>query len=298
MLSFPKRRALRWRAFFLAAASAVLLAACLPEKKQDIPDPLRIGVLPDQAPEQLIARYTPLADYLGEQLGVEVVLKVPDSYQHLLDQFHEGEIDLAYFGGVTFVEAHLRDGAQPLALRDVDANFTSYFIVRANHPARDIRDLNGARLSFGSRLSTSGHFMPRHFLKAAGIEPESFFADVQYSGAHDRTVIAVRDDLAEVGAANAVVVDTMFADGRLRRDDIRVLWETPPYADYVWAMRSQFAEAEVDRMRDLFLALSRRDPHHAQILQALGAHIFLPASMSDFMQLETLVAETKQQAAN
>jgi phosphonate transport system substrate-binding protein len=276
---------------------ALVLAACVPEKEQELPNPLRIAVLPDQEPDRLIERYTPLTEYLGKELGVEVELTVPQSYGHLLELFHDRDVDLAYFGGVTFVQANLRDGAEALVMRDVDAKFTSYFLVRTDEPATQIGDMAGRRFSFGSSLSTSGHLMPRYFLRESNIVPEDFFDDVAYSGAHDQTAISVRDGLADVGVANSVVIDNMFKDGRLRTDQVRILSETPPYADYVWALRSGFSEASTDRLRDLFLALSHQSQDHSRVLESLGARMFLPAGASDFNQLETLLSELGQTEA-
>ena len=101
----------------------------------------------------------------------------------------------------------------------------------------------------------------------------------------------VRDGLADIGAVNSVVVDAMLRDGRLRPDDIRILWKSPPFADYVWAVRSEFSEATTNRLRNSFLALSHRNLPHAEILNRLGAQMFLPASIEDFDQLTRLYSE-------
>jgi len=270
---------------------ALVSAACSPGEGLSQPKLLRIGILPDQGRDRLIERYTPLADYLAEELGVPVKIRIPRSYDRLLKLFHDKEVDLAYFGGITFVQANLRSGAMPLVMRDVDAKFTSYFIVRAEETAKSIGDLAGRRLSFGSPLSTSGHFMPRYFMRQSKIIPEDFFGDIIYSGAHDRTAFLVRDGKADLGVANSAVIDTMIEDGRLRPNEIRVLWQTPPHADYVWSLRSGFNKKFVNRLRDTFLGLSRQNAHQAKILRRLGARIFLPASLNDFVQLKVLFNE-------
>jgi phosphonate transport system substrate-binding protein len=270
---------------------ALISAACSPDEGLSQPDLLRIGVLPDQGRDQLIDRYAPLAEYLAEELSVPVKIRVPRSYDHLLELFHDKEVDLAYFGGITFVQANLQSGAVPLVMRDVDAKFTSYFIVRTGETAKNIRDLAGRRLGFGSRQSTSGHFMPRYFLLQSKILAEDFFGDIIYSGAHDRTALLVRDGKADLGVANSAVIDSMIEDGRLRSNEIRVLWETPPYADYVWSLRPGFNESFVNRLRDAFLGLSRQNVRQAKILERLGAQIFIPAGTSDFSQLKALFAE-------
>ena len=255
-----------------------------------MPSTLRVGVLPDQAPADLRARHEPLCAYLGQELGVPHALIIPDSYGDLVELFHQGRIDLAYFGGYTFVQVLQAGGADPIAMRNADGRFTSYFLVRADASGTTLEDFRGRTFAFGSRLSTSGHLMPRHFLNQQHIVPERFFSEVRYSGAHDRTAEWVRDGVVDVGAANSLIVREMFADRLLPENRVRVLVETPPYPDYVWAAHPRVAPAFRDRIRQALLNLSTDNLAHAAILRAERARGFLPAGVRDFDQLLDAVA--------
>jgi phosphonate transport system substrate-binding protein len=248
-------------------------------------------VLPDESEESLRKRYAGLLAHLSEQLGVPVELHVPHDYASLVSSFSGGEIDLAYFGGVTFIRAKRLHHAIPLVMRDVDLRFTSYFFARLDVPGDAVADFRGRSFSFGSELSTSGHLMPRHFLRRMDIVPEQFFASVAYSGGHDQTAYAVRDGRVDLGAANAEIVEKMQRDGRLDRGEIRIVWITPPYADYVWAARPELSEAFRRRLRDAFLSLDPGNEHHAKVLSGMGTGGFLPASDEDFALLERTMLE-------
>jgi len=231
-----------------------VLVSCTSNKNDDEGtfSKLRIGILPDESREKLIEHYSPLFEYIAGETGVSYELIIPESYSKLLELFHENKIDLAYFGGFTFVQAHITDNAVPMVMRDVDTRFTSYFLVRGDDPASDIFEFKGKRFSFGSDLSTSGHLMPRYFLKEMGIVPEVYFSEVRYSGKHDLTAYAVRDGIVDLGVANHSVINGMFKDGRLSRQDVRILWETPAYPDYVWALRPEISKDYQIRLRDAF----------------------------------------------
>ncbi len=216
---------------------------CSPEEEETAPSVLNVGVLPDDDRKALRRRYEPLLAYLAEELDTKLELKIPEDYADLLELFGEGEIDVGYFGGVTFVQSHMKHGAVPLVMRDVDAKFTTYFLAGPETPGAAVANFAGRAFAFGSDLSTSGHLMPRYFLQEVGIAPESFFGAVRYSGAHDRTAAWVRDGVVDLGAANAEIVDNMLRDGRLAPDAVRIVWETPPYTDYVWAVRPGLSKA-------------------------------------------------------
>ena len=258
---------------------------------------LVVGILPGEDPAILRERYLPLSEYLSNKLGMSCELTIPSSYDHLLELFHDGEIDLAYFGGFTFVRAQERDNAIPLVMRAADTRFTSYFLVNATNPARALSDLRGKTFAFGPALSTSGHIMPRFFLSEQKIAPERFFGQVRYSGAHDVTAYWVRDGEADVGAANSRIIDAMFFDSRLSATDVRVIWETPPYPNYVWAIHPGMNDELTIRLRDAFLNLTPTEESHAHILKLLGAESFVPASSRDFSLLREIVDEQQSREA-
>ena len=258
------------------------------ERGPEPPPVLRIGVLPGENPETLRSRYEPLVEYLAEQLQIPCTLTIPDSYGDLVTLFHNREVDLAHFGGYTFIQAAEQDQAIPLVMRSIDTRFTSFFIVGGASTAQTMADLEGQVLSFGAALSTSGHMMPRYFLQQEGIVPESFFSAIRYSGAHDQTAYLVRDGLAQVGAAKATTIRSMFRENLLTEDDIRVLWETPPYADYVWAIHAELGEELAFRVRMAFLSLTPENARHGEILARVDATGFIPADLDDFARLESI----------
>ncbi len=261
-----------------------LCACSAPEKEPSI-EILRIGVLPDESEEALRERYVPLLEFLSQETGIPYELIIPNNYAGLVRQFGEGKIDLAYFGGVTFVNANSEYGAVPLVMRDVDSDFTSVFVV-ADEGFKDFEELQGKRFSFGSRLSTSGHLMPRHFLQAErGIIAEKYFGSVEYSGKHDLTAYHVRDGEVDAGVVNAEIIRKMFADGRLQPGDIRIIWTTPPYPDYVWAVHPRIHPLARGRIQQAFLKLSADNPPERAILSGMGTAGFYPASIKDYSML-------------
>jgi len=278
------------RARFGACIAALLLLAACGQQDSDPapPETLRVGVLPDQGTPAIRASYTPLFQYLSEQTGLPYEFVPSGSYAELVEQFVRGEVNLAFMGGVTFLRAELEGGVVPIAMRDIDMRFTTLLVARTADPGRKVEDFQGRPFSFGSRLSTSGHFMARYFLEERGIDPEHFFTSVTYSRAHDETVYAVRDGQADLGAVSAAIFRAMLSDGRSRGDDMRIVWETPTYPDYVWAGHPSLGQPLMLRIREALLALTPRDPVQAEILEKIGAQSFLPAAPEDFAMLSQI----------
>lgn len=270
---------------------ALTATACMPADPARIPERLKIGVLPGEDGTMLKARFTPLLDYLAQQLGIATELVIPEDYEALVQAFGNGQIDLALFGGVTFLAAETAHGAVSLVLREIDLHFQSTYLIRTDLQAGRLEDCAGLRLAFGSRQSTSGHLMPRYFMAERGIDVDSFFSELIYSGSHDRTIELVANDKADLGVVDKQVIDALFRSGAIDGSQVRVLEESPQFPDYVWAVPPDLDLDLRRQLRSAFLELLPDGGKKSEILSRLQTRYFLPATQEDFRVLRMAAAD-------
>lgn len=281
----------RGRVPALLAIIAVVASACASPTSLD-DDPLTLGVLPDEAPERLIQRYSSVVERLESDLGRDVELVIPSDYADFVGRFEAGDIDVGHFGGVTFVMARARAGAEAMVMRDVDARFTTVFVARTADSRATMSDFAGATLGFGSELSTSGHLMPRfYFQEQYGAQPEDHFGEVHFSGAHDSTLRWVADGTVDIGALNSAIYRQLISDGTVDPDAVRVVYETPIYVDYVFAAHPGLSEASRTIVETTLLELSTVDDADRAILEDLRAARFMYASSQAWDDLERISRE-------
>lgn len=273
----------------VALAFGALLLGCT---EAPAPDPavLRVSALPDQAPERVRAQHERLIEQVCALARQRCEWTPAASYEALVERIGDGSIDLAYFGAVTFAQAAQRHQAQPLAMRDVDFRFTSVIVVRREHPAQSLADLRQARFAFGNRDSTSGHYMVRQRLEQQGVVPEAHFSRVDHRKDHDATLRAVAAGEADAGAVNASVFYRRLLAGDAAAVALRVLWQTPPYVDYVWGVRGGLSPALRQRLADAFLDLDVTVPAHRAALDDEGASGYVPAFAGDFDEVRAIVS--------
>lgn len=276
-------------AFAAFGIACVMLVGCRHPEAGYRPQTLRIGVAPNAPREFLLKQHGPLANYLQQETGITTELTILEDSDELLAMFHDRRLDMAYLGGYEYVLAHDRDQAVPLAIRDADLRYTSLIIVRADSPARRPEDLRGKRFAFLGQLSTSGHLMPREFLNERGIEPEQFFGETLYSGVPDATALWVRDGRVDAGIISREAFARLLATRQITERDVRVLWETPAYADYVWTVQGDLDPRLQAQIQDRLLALASDEPAPLAILEAAGATHFLPAADADYTALRRSV---------
>lgn len=272
--------------FFLIVAT---LVACSEERVDAEPGtgPLVVAVLPDQSKDRLVSRHSLLLDYLRQATARDFELVIPNDYADLLDEFDSGRIDLAWFGGLTYIQAVERSNAVPLTFRDVDVEFTSCYLAPAMDTRTTLGEFENVDFSFGPRLSTSGHLMPRYFLEEEGVYAEQFFGSVRHSDGHDQTANWVRDGTVALGVANCNIVQYLFDNRLLSKDEVKILKTTPPYSDYVWAVLPTMDQSTKSLLLDAFLSLDATDFGHRAILRAQGANAYLPAGRGNFDLVRT-----------
>ncbi len=248
---------------------------------------LRVTAIPDESPTELARKAAPLVKYLEAKLGVKVEFTPVTDYAAAVETLINGKVDLAWFGGFTFVQASARSGGKviPLVQREEDERFRSVFIT-ADPAIKTLADLKGKDVSFGAQSSTSGHLMPRSVLLGAGIDPDKDFKRVAYSGAHDATIAAVAAGKVQAGALNISVWEKFVADKKVDSDKVRVFFTTPPYYDYNWSVSAAMPEALRAKLTQAFLALDRSTPEGKEILDLQRATRFVPTRAENYKGIE------------
>ena len=247
----------------------------------------KITAIPDESPTELARKAGPLVKYLESRLGMKVEYTPVSDYAASVEALANKQVDMAWLGGFTFVQANVRSGgkAVPLVQREEDEKFRSVFIT--TDPAiKTLADLKGKTLSFGSASSTSGHLMPRSFMLDAKVDPDKDLKRVAYSGAHDATIAAVAAGKVDAGALNISVWEKFVADKKVDTTKVRVISTTPVYFDYNWTVHADMPAARKEKITRAFLDLSKASPEGKEILELQRATRFVPTRAENYKGIE------------
>lgn len=250
---------------------------------------LLIGGIPDQDVSVLEERFGGVADVLEEEVGIPVEYRESTDYAALVTAFRNGDVPFGWFGGLTGVQARLAvEDAHAVAQRPVDSEFHSVFIVGPGVESSGLTDLEGLSFTFGSENSTSGHLMPRHFLREAGVDAETAFdAAPNYSGSHDRTWKLVQAGTYQAGALNEAVWDRAVGEGEVDPEQVRVVERTPAYYDYHWVAHpvidERYGQGTTDRIIETLLTMHESDGEQSQrVLDLFEAERFVATEDANY----------------
>ncbi len=272
---------------FRAAGAVLALALTLSVSLAQAQAVFKVTAIPDEAPTELARKAAPLVKFLEKALGMKVEFTPVTDYAASVEALANKQVDLAWYGGFTYVQANVRSGgkAVPLVQREEDEKFRSVFIT-SDPTIKTLADLKGKNVSFGSQSSTSGHLMPRSFLLQANIDPDRDFKRVAYSGAHDATIAAVAAGKVEAGALNISVWEKFVAEGKVDTTKVKVFFTTPGYFDYNWTVHADMPAAQQEKLTKAFLSLDRNTPEGKEILDLQRATRFIPTKAENYKGIE------------
>ena len=274
------------------------IAACS-ESSGDNPSTLKVGGVPDQNTARLARRYESFSKYLSTELDVPVEFVPSVDYAAVVTAFSQDQLHLAFFGGLTGVQARLqKPGAAAIAQRENDAVFHSKFVARTDLALESLDDLEAQAgdltITFGSPNSTSGHLMPRYFLKQAGIDAATNFRQQpNFSGSHDTTWQLVESGAFDIGALNEDVWDRAVRENKVDTGRVKDLYTTPAYYDYNWTAQGNldevYGEGFTDKIRQALLDLNPEE--HGEILDLFSTKRFIPTSNDNYQAIEDVARE-------
>lgn len=243
--------------------------------------------IPDEDETRLAARFNQVANYLSQQLEIEVRYIPVKSYPAAVTAFRNNQVQLAWFGGLTGVQARrLLPGSQAIAQGEEDQYFKSYFIAHSSTQLQSGEQLpsqmKGMTFTFGSKSSTSGRLMPEFYLRTQFQQsPGQLFSKVGFSGNHSRTIALVQAGAYQLGAVNYKVWEQELANGNIDTEQVSIIWQTPDYPDYQWTVRGdveqQWGAGFTEKLTRALLEM--KDP---VLLNAFPRSAFVPATNSDY----------------
>jgi len=248
--------------------------------------------IPDQDETRLVERFTRVAEYLQGKLGVPVKYLPMKSYPGAVTAFVNNQVQLAWFGGFTGVQARREvPASEAIAQGAEDVAFKSFVIANTKTGLKPVKEfpkeIAGKSFTFGSRGSTSGRLMPEYFIRKGfgGRNPDEVFSRVGFSGDHSRTIQLVQSGAYEVGVVDFTVWDLDSKAGKVDASQVIVIWESPTFPDYQWTVRGDvdrmYGAGFKERLRAALLAID--DP---AILTPFARSKFIPAKNSDYTPLE------------
>jgi len=258
----------------LATAVALAVAGC--DKKADRPGeaaakagstaawprdgsaekPLAVMLIPaDGGTEDgTKADFMPLFNAIGHAEQLHFDVRVGQSYSAVVEAMANGQVDVGWFGPVSYLEARKRAGAQLLAVA-VEHGSSTYFsgvFVRGDSPLHGLADLKGKTLAVGDPSSGSSFNFPLAMLIEAGVDPVKDLGKIVLTGSHVNSLMAAAEGHADAGAASFNSFEKAVSEKKIPADQLRPLAKSDPLPNPPLAMHPGLDADIKRRLREGF----------------------------------------------
>lgn len=222
----PNRNRRRW-----LIGSGCLAAGLigLPRKSQAAGGKIRVGMTPAFLHDQhnLLGEWR---EFMAESLQRPVEFVQRDSYRETMDLLRLEKLEFAWICDYPYL--HLKQEVRLLAVPLYRGRpyYRSYLIVRRdNTQVKSIADLAGSVFAYADPYSNTGYLSPRYEIRQLGRDPASFFRKTFFTWSHRKVVEAVASGLAQGGAVDSYIRDTLVRVEPALAARTRIVWRSPEY---------------------------------------------------------------------
>lgn len=179
--------------------------------------------------------------HLNESDALSVEVRTFADHDALYAALRDKTIDLAFMGAVRYVQAHHEFGATPLVAEGKATR--SVIVVPSASPIRKLAQLDGKRVAFGYKESTSTYLIPLLMLSKRGLKQED--VNGTFVGHHPQDLI---DETLGGRFDACAVTESVYLVNKAK---LRVLETSDPFAGPPLVARNGFSPALAAEVRRL-----------------------------------------------
>ncbi len=244
------------RRMIVAAAAWVVAAIAMPNALWAQSE-IRVGLIPSEDSRAMLASSQQLLDALEKNLGMKVKGFVAADYNGVIEAMRSGHVEVAYLGPFSYVLGTTVANIEAFATAETSKSSRTFYhsqiITRKDSGIKDIKDLKGKTFAFVDPSSTSGHLFPKAGLIKLGIDPDTYFGRVLFTGSHDANALAVANKRIDAATIADRIFDAAVQKNLVKREDIHVVWSSDPIPESPTVWRKNLSPELKAKIKAAFL---------------------------------------------
>ncbi|MEM6838015.1 MAG: phosphonate ABC transporter substrate-binding protein [Cyanobacteria bacterium P01_C01_bin.120] len=238
--------------------------ACAPELAE-----IDFGIISTESQANLQELWEPFLAAMSEEMGRPVNGFYATDYAGVIEAMGAGQIQIAWYGGKSYIEAAARSGAEAFAQTvngDGTKGYYAHLITNKENPivpdidveAGDgdqyvIDNAGDLTFAFNDPNSTSGFLVPSYYVFAQnGVNPEAAFSELIFAGSHEATAQAVANDQVDVATNNSESMLRLQETDANAFEQVQIIWTSPLIPSDPIAYQSEIPDCLKAQFEDFF----------------------------------------------
>lgn len=208
--------------------------------------------------------------YLESKMDRPVRFIQRGTYREIVELLLSNEVDAAWLCGYPLVLNEKRLSALAVPKHQGAALYRSHLVVpESDTSTRSVLDLKNKVFAYSDPLSNSGCLVPRTEIQMAGHDAATFFRRTFFTFSHRKVIEAVRSGLANAGAVDGYVWDTLAEQFPSSVAGLRVAWRSQQHGFPPIVTRKNWGSAHEQTLLSALLRMNVSDSGR-DILQKLN----------------------------
>ncbi len=207
-----------------------------------------LAVMPEVPPVTVYKSWTPFVNKLSEETGLDIKLKVYDTFSQFENDLFKGVPDFVFLCSFYVTLAKKKQGYIPLVRSET--LLEGIVVVRKEGPIHSVQDLNGKEIAF----PTPNNFAASLYIRKMLTEREKIVFTPRYVGTHNnvyRNVILGKADAG--GGANI----SLNSEPEEVRSQLRIIYKTQQAAPHPLVAHQRVPDNLRKTVVDVILRLAR-----------------------------------------
>jgi len=261
---------------------SLLLSSAVPATEEQ---PLVFGFLPIQSTPKLMARFSPLVEYLSTKLGRPVRLETAPDYAEFLRRSNEERRYDILFTAPHFYYLAQREAGYRVIVRVAAPSMRAIIVVPKDSDIHTLQDLRGHTLATVDPLAL-GTALVRETLRAAGIDPEHDLT-LRPTPTHDASLLSAYKHITD--AASLMIPPFNHARPEIRAQ-MRIIARTAGTPHMPISVAARLPAAQVKAIESALLDLNS-GPAGRALLRHLGWPGFARAAPAEYDALRPVAEQ-------
>ncbi len=214
----------------------IAVAAFSPRIEAAEEEPLVMGIFPRNKATETTTMYTPLANYLSEQLGRKVLLVTAKDFDSFWKAVTERQYDIVHYNQYHYIRSAKSYKVVAHNQEFGKSAVAGALFVRKDSGIIDVSHLRGRTIMFGGgKDAMLSYFAPRFLLMQAGLKEKDF--KTEFAVNPPNAVLALYNRQAEAAGGGDILIDLPVVKNAIDTQELRLLAVTEPLLFLPWAVK-------------------------------------------------------------